>query len=903
MAVAIHPHKGYLNTDFHIHYRGKGDLNYVVYNSEDNSSAVLASTVSPNKPHKLKIHSAGEYEVRFDNGQTISVLVQDAYKFGGSKLKSAFIFDNCPWLFIVMYDRTYFHNRVTGEEYVETISPDEILEVSEDYVLFKTRGQKEATLYSLIKQKPIAEFEDIITYNSECIVYEEIEDDNTCICIYSILKNECVVNIAVEDYEVFGDELFFYRRKLIQKTSLSSDFKTKTLLLNHKGLPIAFLNPNLAVTYINGAKRSLFIYSIEDSKIVKQIDIKGYLHSINGKCLFNIYDRRLAINRFNIEQAGFPEATIVVQYDDIEIFDCDWNIFYRIKSSKLTKSPNRMVEENIVFTFDSCDENTDIHLSRSNCEVYIHNQSLMIETDNETYLLTPNSSFTELEEGKYDKRKFENDGIIHNAMVGESLQLQKAFLSKEAQYKYFESEGFMSLQAMGYKYCSPKDKFAVAIEHNAVYLITRQTDCTVKTASILEKLFDYSNFKNVLFSEDGSKVMCRSGKSTSIVDIVSGEEQNYANLSYVLHVNGMRPSFDIDKKRRVVLVTPVTGLQVSSEELSSHSFISPDGIMFADANLDSYIERYYRLDNRLLTVDEYNKLLATYYFCGDKDSKEFQVVKLNRERIVKENLSHFKKFAKNFAKRTDKEWIDLFVDEKQIWPNEHFLNYLIEKRGVAVIKRVSDESEIARINLGKPLWFLNYVSFSYNGRYVAIAGRYPDNTQNDKGMSLGGLFLCYDLQKREVLFKKTNSDAVWLTAFTKQGDLAAYSSNPITFLLSAGQSEAIQIQGYSFLTFSPDGKFLALSKKGYVRKDNDSKDWGHQKSTEVFICAIDNPKDIICTYNDLDGRGIDNLASLVRRKESIASVAFSNDNKHLLMVGEDGVMIVRNLHLDNYASE
>ena len=146
---------------------------------------------------------------------------------------------------------------------------------------------------------------------------------NTCICIYSILKNECVVNIAVEDYEVFGDELFFYRRNLIQKTSLSSDFKTKTLLLNHKGLPIAFLNPNLAVTYINGAKRSLFIYSIEDSKIVKQIDIKGYLHSINGKCLFNIYDRRLAINRFNIEQAGFPEATIVVQYDDIEIFDCD----------------------------------------------------------------------------------------------------------------------------------------------------------------------------------------------------------------------------------------------------------------------------------------------------------------------------------------------------------------------------------------------------------------------------------------------------------------------------------------------------------------------------------------------------------------------------------------------------
>jgi hypothetical protein len=86
-----------------------------------------------------------------------------------------------------------------------------------------------------------------------------------------------------------------------------------------------------------------------------------------------------------------------------------------------------------------------------------------------------------------------------------------------------------------------------------------------------------------------------------------------------------------------------------------------------------------------------------------------------------------------------------------------------------------------------------------------------------------------------------------------------------------------------------------------VRQDSNNNNWGHQKSTEVFICSIEKPDEIICSYNDLDGNGIDNLASLVRRKESIASISFSNDNKHLLMVGEDGVMIVRNLHLDDYA--
>ena len=901
MSVAIHPHKGYLNTNFHIHYSGNGNLRYNVLDLSDNSKILTIGTVSSNKPHKLKIPTAGEYEVRFDNGDCIKLVVEDACKFGGSRLKKAFVFDKCPWIFVVMYDRTYFHNRITGEEFIETISPDEIREVSEEYVLLNTNGQSEATLFSLIDQKPIAEFKDIISYNPESIAYEENENDKKYVCVYSIHRDERVVKVAADDYEVFGHELFFYHRNQIQKILLYGDFCIKSLLLNHIGLPVVFINNDLAVTYKSGVKRSLYLYSIKDSSIVKVIDIKGYLHSVNSKCLFNIYDRRLAINRFNIEQAGFPEATITVQYDDIEIFDAGRDVFYRIKSSKLTKTPLQMIEEEVSFTFDSCNGDSDIHFSQSSCDVYSHNQSLMVATDNATYLITSNSSPIKLEDGKYDYQRFEQDGIIRNSLSGEIIQLKKEYLSTEARFKYFECVGYTDLLSMGYKYRSPEDKFAVKIEHCSAYLITRQSDNDVKVSKILEELFDYSNYKNVLFSEDGSKVMYRSGKSTSIVDIASGEEQDYPNLSYILHVNGIRPSFDLDKKRRPVLVNPITGKEVPSEELSNHSFISPDGQIYADANLDSYIEIHYRYDGRLLSMEEYNDLLAKYSFHGEKNSKEFQTAKLNRLRIVKENLSHFKKLAYNVADRSDNDWIDFFVDEKQIWSNEHFMNYVVEKKGVAVIKRFSNDSEIARINLGKPLWFLNYVSFSYDSRYVAIAGRYPDNTHDDEGNSLGGLFLCFDLLENNIVLKKTNSDAIWLTAFTKSGELAAYSSNPITFIVYPGQTEAIQIRSYSFLTFCPDGRYFALSKKGYVRKDTNRNDWGHQKSTEVFICATNNPQEIVCSYNDLDGSGIDNLASLVRRKESIASVAFSNDNKRLLMVGEDGVMIVRNLHLDEYA--
>ncbi|MDE6642979.1 MAG: hypothetical protein K2K27_02655 [Muribaculaceae bacterium] len=898
MSVAIHPYKGYINTIFHIHYSGKGDLHYNVLDHYNSTKIVANDTVYSNKPHELKISKAGEYEVRFENGDNIKLVVEDAYKFGGSRLKKAFVFDTCPWAFVVMYDRTYFHNRNNGEEYLETISPDEIMEVSEEYILLKTNDQSEVTLFSLIDQKPIAEFKDIITYNSECIAYKENEDDKRYICVYSIKRDECVVKIAVDDYDVFGHEIFFYHGNLIQKISLYGDFNIKSLLLNHIGLPIAFINNNLVVTYKSGIKQSLYIYSIEDNSIEKEIEIKGYLHSINDKCLFNINDRRLAIYRFNIEQAGIPEATISFQYDDIDIFDCGWEIFYRIKSCKLTKEPYRMIVEEASFTFDSCHENNNIHLSQSSCNVYSHNQSLMIVTDNTTYLITPDSSLIQLEGCTYDNHRFKQDGIIRNSLSNEITQLKKEYLTKEARFKYFKAVGYTNLLTMGYKYHSSEDKFAITIEDNAIYLISRINNSEVKASKILDELFDYSNYKDVLLSEDGSKVMYRSGKSTSIVDIASGEEQDYTNQSYILHVNGIRPSFDIDKKRQVVLVNPITGLQVPSEDLSNHSFISPDGKIYADANLDSYIERHYRFDDRLLSTDEYNDLMSKYFFRGSKNSKEFLTIKLNRERIVKENLSHFKSLSNNAADRPYNAWIDFFVDENQVWGNEHFMNYLVEERGMAVIKRFSDDYEIARINLGKPLWFLNYVSFSYDGRYVAIAGRYPDNTHDEKGCSLGGLFLCFDLIENNIVFKKTDSDAVWITAFTKAGDLAAYSSNPTTFIIHPGQTEEIQIKSYSFLTFSPDGRYFALSKKGYVRKDAISSDWGHQKSTEVFICSIDNPKEIKCSFNDLDSSGIDNLASMVKRRKSIASVAFSNDNEHLLMVGEDGVMIVRNLHLN-----
>ena len=97
----------------------------------------------------------------FNNRDEISIHIEDGYKFGGSKYKTSFIFDDCPWCFVIMHDRTYFYNRKTKRSFVEPISPDQVTEINEDFVIFENDNQKERTIFSLVEEKPILCISDI----------------------------------------------------------------------------------------------------------------------------------------------------------------------------------------------------------------------------------------------------------------------------------------------------------------------------------------------------------------------------------------------------------------------------------------------------------------------------------------------------------------------------------------------------------------------------------------------------------------------------------------------------------------------------------------------------------------------------------------------------------------------
>jgi len=98
------------------------------------------------------------------------------------------------------------------------------------------------------------------------------------------------------------------------------------------------------------------------------------------------------------------------------------------------------------------------------------------------------------------------------------------------------------------------------------------------------------------------------------------------------------------------------------------------------------------------------------------------------------------------------------------------------------------------------------------------------------------------------------------------------------------------IHGMNFLCFSPSGKFIALSEEGYQPLTLGG--YGHQESNAVHI-AKTNSCEIIDSFTGHGG-----IVEFKKHKKA-TFVAFSEDEKRLMTLSSDGVVILRELNLDN----
>ena len=231
MKATIHPYKGYLNTEFQLYSKNSQPTSFRIHLS--NSPSDIVGILQPYIPQTVRIPICGNHLVEFDDGTKAEIIVEDGYKFGGNKLKRAFVFDECPWVFIVMHDRTYFYNRQTDESYFEPISPDNIIEVADNFVIFTNNSQDEATLYSLDQQKPILCVSNIMFYNKDVLCWiEQNEIANNQIRVFSINAEKIIHRISCDDYVIDGEKklLYYHSSDGVHRVDLCSISDTNQIL-------------------------------------------------------------------------------------------------------------------------------------------------------------------------------------------------------------------------------------------------------------------------------------------------------------------------------------------------------------------------------------------------------------------------------------------------------------------------------------------------------------------------------------------------------------------------------------------------------------------------------------------------------------------------------------------------
>ena len=460
----------------------------------------------------------------------------------------------------------------------------------------------------------------------------------------------------------------------------------------------------------------------------------------------------------------------------------------------------------------------------------------------------------------------------------------------------------------------------------AFYLHKWDETCSCYSESrILESLYDFSFYRNVLFAGSGDYIVYSdTNGSYYSKNLVSGEVTEFDSAKFVEHINGYRSTirFVGNGAADPRVTDPVTGQFLDAFDFAEYRFISPDkNLVVEKPSLQEcandgvgFIEHINRVTMQKIDKVQYNQIVEEYNSSLDNSpdieriNKRIALMKKYPELFVEPINKRINRFQNNkdikvniidiLSYRESSSYNSLTDKENAIREFVHYTHnfawYFIKTNEFI---KVTDRAKVRtiKLNLGIPLWFLNYISFSYDSRYIAIAGRYPYDTIDDDWHNVSGLFYLYDLDQMSIAEKSTSSYAVWLVSFTKAGKIAYYDSHPITFFKIAPYADPIEIGSRSFLSFSPSGKLFALSEQGYVRKDrHDSLKWGHQPSTSVYLRFSDNPTVEVAHFND-HGAAISNINS-----RTVCMVAFTEDDNKMLSVSDDGVVVIRNLHFEDH---
>lgn len=945
MSITIHPYKGYINTKFQISTKGE-EKEFKLYKVDgDKRDHVSSGKLQPNVPQELSLGNSGYYSLSSDDGEDITFYVEDGYKFGGGKFKKSFIFDNMPWCFVIMEDRTYFYNRVSKEYFIEPISPDKITVISEEFILIENNDQEECTVFSLEQEKPVWCVSNIITYNETYLVWLEAQQQKKNLCIASLKSNDSVDRFEVENFvlEESHKSIFCHCDNSVFKISLKTFSGPERINMKCEGRVVGLVSPNIVISYKEGYNGNiLYLYNSDTNSIENKIELEGHLAEINDFQLIDLNERQDSLSNADFVSLGFPEITAVGTYHRLYVYLCSWDLFYTNQTITLSKTGTCRVKKTESSILCSLNTSVNIPVKDPKGQLIEYYNSILFYNDSENYskgklhrgggyntgriykykeqyfLYNQSNLFTLSKNGYWDNRQeidldfseFSSYKIVFDTKNRTYKTLNNTNLGKfkrklfvdnphiqTENYYIFKNGRMLKTTDLEILPNSLTESLAYGLRVNSKGLfLCKNIDNKFSEEQILNDVFDTSEYHNVLLSEDGKYVLYRDSENSILMDIEHNISQSYANTSYIKHINGIRPLFSTPSSLQPRLINPINGQYIDCNKMTQYQFLSPDEVYYADTRLNEYVEYYFRKNNEQILQSDYRDLLKKYRYPVNesKDSTAWKAVINKRKELVLENFdylnTHYQHLFHN--DKSGKLWSKFVLDENNDYGTSKFLDRIIGERGIAVIRKKEDNSVYARINLGDPLLYINYVAFSQDSTYVAIAGY----------RSSGGLLLMYNLKTGETIVHENTGRAVWNVAFSSNNAFASYTSTPYTFFAKdiddyKHLNERL-ISGKNFLTFSPDGMYFALSQQSYISKyDKDGNvrfSWGHSPSSMVEVRKTCDCNNILKSFSDIGQSGI----SETLKRESVASVSFANDNSRLMMVGVDGVIIIRNLRIE-----
>lgn len=940
MSFSINPHQGYLNTNFQLSNNTSSELEITCV------QLGCVWRLAPNQViNDIHVQSAGTFEFSCkSDGEVQSIEVIDAIRLGGSYFRQSFAFDNNPWFMLSMNDRTYFYNRETKEQYFEnSIAPEKVIGLNQEYLLFTTA--KESTcgaLYSTTKRKIIRYVQDVVAYNELYMVLKdangiEIISLSSQIADYSIPIEEiryayyseihsiayldaeevCVIYDIISQKKRFFDAnssnfkaCLFLDAPYLAKIDTFSIVLVSLVTFQSKFISVAQSSPIIdfngtSLTHNGESSIDYFKHFREQNPAVNSVMSvvlrchrnaiyleKSYydykFRKLNNGTLSEWWDK----GKHTLEEPRGTGVVLADFYNESPVFYCTDEYFVAAtqNSMALISDSNIIVKRGVKY----------FQINGVGFYYTQNDEETIIYSENGTYLCSTklNGNESNIQRGLVQK-----DGNWYDFTRGVTIRHREYTVMPESKsILFYDNDNVCYIYADGHcrlLEANVNDVYNIINSCDVVY-IKKGSQCSISryniikgyydTSPIVFTNFDSSHYKNALFTDMEDVILCKEGHEYVFYNIKEGTKDIFDNTNFVIRgINGYLPLVSFDKYRCPVLKDPITLSFITPDLFSAeYAFVSPFG------RYRTVPKRMFRnkATNRIVNIKEKSNFLDSYR--RGKDNID------NRRKFFEEHESLFDSYLESYVRDGHREaGVEYICKEmNDDCFAEHIFNEIITIYDAKTQKNIEIETSGF-------FWYMNYISFSYDERYVAIAGRYPDNC------GIGGFFGLYDLENQQLINSKKGIYAVWITAFTKEGKVAYYTSDPDTYICNPAQLDKVQqIENRNFLCYSVDGKYMALSNQGYIRYSNHTNDysklwndenckiWGHQKSTTVYIYdaeTLTHIKTIKCLFGDkISGSAFKNSSV---RAGNVAYVAFSQDNKSILISSEDGVVLKYNLHL------